>query len=142
MKGAFPGLSNATLPAGLVPEGLYLVQVRKASLRKSGEKPFLQVEFGVIEPLAVYDRIIRTRLYCTPRALWKLQWFLRDFDYGLQSAGKDEINDKDLLQLSGVIKVSYHDVNGRTWVNLDGFAPKSSWVSQVSLSRTSEQPPE
>jgi hypothetical protein len=133
MKREFPGLSNTSLPAGLVPEGLYLVQVRKASLRKSREKPFLQLEFGVIEPLAVRDRVIRTRLYCTPQALWKLQWFLREFDYGLKSTGENEIDDKSLLKLVGVIKVSHHDINGRTWVNLEGFSPASSWDSPVLI---------
>jgi hypothetical protein len=136
MKRVFPGLSNTSLPAGVVPEGLYLVQVRKASLRKSGDKPFLQLEFGVIEPPAVHDRVIRTRLYCTPQALWKLQWFLRDFDYGLKSAGDNEVDDKSLLKLVGVIKVSHHDVNGRTWVNLEGFSPASSWEPSVPLFKT------
>jgi len=45
------------------------------------------------------------RLYCTPRAMWKLSWFLRDFGYD-PMLGKSEIEDKALVDLWGVVKVS------------------------------------
>jgi len=34
------------------------------------------------------------RLYCTPRAMWKLSWFLRDFGYDAELLGKSEIDEK------------------------------------------------
>ncbi len=29
------------------------------------------------------------RLYCTPRAMWKLSWFLRDFGYDAELLGRE-----------------------------------------------------
>jgi hypothetical protein len=143
MKKAFPGLSNGSISSQLVPAGLYLARVRQSTLRSRGEKPYLQVELEVLEPTAVSGRTIRTRLYCTPKALWKVQWFLRDFGYAQAPLVADEaplvadeIDDKGLRNLSGVIKVSHHDINGRTWVNLDGFSPAASWKQSVWFSDT------
>ncbi len=67
------------------------------------------------------------RLYCTPRALWKLNWFLRDFGYDTELLGRDEIDEKSLVGLRGVVKISHAVVNGTSLLNLDGFAPASQW---------------
>ena len=34
------------------------------------------------------------RLYCTERALWKLNWFLRDFGYDLELLAQDQVDEK------------------------------------------------
>jgi len=51
-------------------------------------------------------------LYCTPKALWKLNWFLRDFGYDTELLGRDEVDEKALLGLRGVVRVSRRSVLG------------------------------
>jgi hypothetical protein len=62
-----------------------------------------------------------------PKALWKLNWFLRDFGYDTELLGRDEIDDKNLVGLTGVVKITRSVVNGTSLLNLDGFAPRSRW---------------
>ena len=66
-------------------------------------------------------------LYCTPKALWKLNWFLRDFGYDTELLSRDEIDDKNLMGLRGVVKINRAVVNGTSLLNFDGFAPASQW---------------
>jgi len=47
------------------------------------------------------------QLYCTPKALWKLNWFLRDFGYDTELLGRDELDDKNIVGLSGVVKITH-----------------------------------
>jgi len=77
------------------------------------------------------------RLYCTPRALWKLNWFLRDFGYDTELLGRDEIDEKSVIGLCGVIKISHVVVNGTSLLNLDGFAPAVQWQQLSSASPVS-----
>jgi len=60
--------------------------------------------------------------------LWKFSWFLRDFGYDAELFGREEIEDKALIGLSGVVKVSHAVVNGRSLLNLDAFAPAAAWA--------------
>ena len=53
------------------------------------------------------------RLYCTRRALWKLEWFLRDFGYDAELLDRDQVDEKALLGLRGVVRTSHTTVNGR-----------------------------
>jgi len=39
------------------------------------------------------------------------------------------VEEKGLIGLRGVVKLSHTVVNGRTLVNLDAFAPASAWES-------------
>ena len=51
--------------------------------------------------------------------MWKLSWFFRDFGYGAELLGKNEIDDKALVDLWGVVKVkSPFPASGR----LDGVS--------------------
>ena len=59
--------------------------------------------------------------------MWKLGWFLRDFLYDPESLTRDEIDEKALRGLIGVVKISHTVVNGASLVNFDGFAPASQW---------------
>jgi len=59
--------------------------------------------------------------------MWKLSWFLRDFGYGTELMNKDEIDDKALVGLQGIVKVSHAIVHGLSLLNLDGFAPAARW---------------
>jgi hypothetical protein len=57
--------------------------------------------------------------------LWKLGWFLRDFVYDPELFGREEIDEKALFGLRGIVKISHTTVNGTTLLNFDGFAPAS-----------------
>ena len=72
-------------------------------------------------------RTISGRLYSTPRALWKLSWFLRDFGYDTDLLGRDEVDEKALLGLRGIVRISHTVLNGRRFLNLERFAPAADW---------------
>lgn len=72
-------------------------------------------------------RRFTARLDTTAKALWKLNWFLRDFGYDAELLSRDEIDDKNLVGLRGVVKVSHAVVNGTSLPNLDAFAPQARW---------------
>jgi len=109
-----------------VPDGLFLVRVERAQYRWHAHKPYYFAGFAVLEPKPLAGRSIAGRIYCTPKAMWKLTWFLRDFGYDTELLGKDEIDDKALVGLRGVVKISHAFVHGIS-VNLEGFAPASQW---------------
>jgi len=113
--------------AGQVRDGLLLVRVERAQHRWDARKPFYLLRFSILEPKDLSGHSFAGRLYCTPRALWKLNWFLRDFGYDTDLLGRDEIDEKSLVGLRGVVKISHTVVNGTSLLNLDGFAPASQW---------------
>jgi hypothetical protein len=41
--------------------------------------------------------------------------------------GRDEVDEKALLGLRGVVRISHTTLNRRTFLNLSGFAPASEW---------------
>ncbi len=53
-------------------EGLFLVRVDRARYRWHPQKPFVDIRFVVLEPKPFETRALSGRLYCTERALWKL----------------------------------------------------------------------
>jgi hypothetical protein len=59
--------------------------------------------------------------------LWKLNWFLRDFGYDPDLLNQDQIDEKALLKLRGVVRTSYITLNGRSVQNLEAFAPEMEW---------------
>jgi hypothetical protein len=128
MKRRIEGLRDAD-PAGrvLLPDSLYLVRVARAQYRWHIEKPYYILRLIVVEPQHFLGRTITGRIYCTRRALWKLNWFLRDFGYDTDLLGQDEIDEKSLGGLQGVVKIGHVVVNDTTFVNLEGFAPVSQW---------------
>jgi hypothetical protein len=117
-----------------IPDGIFLVRVQKAEYRWHPQKPFYVLRLSVLEPMDLMARTISGRLYCTPKALWKLGWFLRDFLYDPDLLGREEIDEKAVLGLRGVVKVSHTTLNGRSWLNFDGFAPASQWEDLSSTS--------
>jgi len=52
---------------------------------------------------------------------------LRDFGYDTDLLGQDEIDEKSLVGLRGVVKIGHVVVNGPSFVNLEGFASASQW---------------
>ena len=128
MKRLIAGLNQASgTSEESIPDGLYLVRVHHAQYRWHATKPFYALRFGVLAPKNYVGCAITARLYCTPKALWKPNWFLRDFGYDPELLARDEIEDKHLVGLSGVVKISHTVVNGASLLNLDGFAPASQW---------------
>jgi len=128
MTRRFQGLNQtAKTSATELPDGLYLVRVGKAQYRWHASKPFYLLRLVVLEPQAFAGQFISGRLYCTAKALWKLGWFLRDFAYDADLLGHDEVDEKAMLGLRGVVKISHTVVNGACLLNFDGFAPASQW---------------
>jgi hypothetical protein len=128
MRRRIQGLSDADQSAtSQVRDGLLFVRVERAQHRWDARKPFYLLRFSILEPKELTGHSVAGRLYCTPRALWKLNWFLRDFGYDTELLGRDEIDEKSLVGLRGVIKTSHTVVNGTSLIGLGGFAPAVEW---------------
>jgi hypothetical protein len=127
MKRHIPGLHSRQQDPESLLEGLFLVRVDTASYRWHPQKPFLSVRFVVLEPEPFAGRSLSGRLYCTERALWKLNWFLRDFGYDPDLLSQDQVDEKALLKLRGVVRTSHVTLNGRSFQNLEAFAPAAEW---------------
>ena len=128
MRRYFESLRPADRSAiDLVPDGLFLVRVDRAQYRWHTHKPYYLIRFAVLEPTHLAGCLVTGRLYCTVRAMWKLSWFLRDFGYDSELLGKDEIDDKALVGLRGVVKISHAIVHGISVLNFDSFAPAARW---------------
>ena len=110
-----------------VPEGIYMLVVRRASYRWHPQKPFYSLRFEILQPEDLAGRTFPGRLYCSPRALWKLAWFLRDFGYDPDLLDQDQLDEEALVGLSGVARITYTAINGRSFLNLDAFAPANRW---------------
>ncbi len=128
MKRYVAGLSQASAsPVEGLPDGLFLVRIERAQYRWHAQKPYFAVVFSVFEPKAFAGNRFSSRLYCTPKALWKLNWFLREFGYDSELLERNEIDDRNLVGLSGVVKISHAIINGSSLLNLDAFAPANQW---------------
>jgi len=128
MKRRIQGLRDtARASSDEIPDGLFLVRVDKAQYRWHVQKPFYLLRLSVLEPSEYSGCTITGRLYCTPKALWKLGWFLRDFVYDPDLLAQDEVDEKALFGLRGIVKISHTTVNGTSLLNFDGFAPASQW---------------
>jgi len=128
MKRQVPGLADTACASHPeVPDGVYLVRIDGAQYRWQAQKRFYVLRLSILEPKPFAGRSIGGRLYCTPKAMWKLGWFLRDFLYDPELLSQDEVDERALRGLVGVVKISHTVVNGISLVNLDGFAPASQW---------------
>jgi hypothetical protein len=127
MKRQFPGLHLESQNGDGLLEGLFLVRVDQAFYRWHPQKPFFALRFAVLEPVSLAGNVISGRLYGTPKALWKLNWFLRDFDYDRDLFARDEVDEKALTGLTGVIRTSRTTRQGRSFLNLESFAPAGEW---------------
>ncbi len=128
MRRYFESLRPADLSAlASVPDGLFLVRVDRAQYRWHKQKPYYEIRFAVLKPKHVVGCFLTGCLYCTPRAMWKLSWFLRDFGYDPERLARNEIEDNALVDLWGMVKVSQVTVHGMSLLNFDGFAPADRW---------------
>ncbi len=127
MKRHIPGLHQQAQNSNDLLEGVFLVRVERAFYRYHPQKPFFTLRLAILEPKQFAGKTIPGRLYSTPKALWKLNWFLREFGYDGELLERDEVDEKALLGLRGIVKVSHTSVNGRSFLNLDGFASAGEW---------------
>jgi hypothetical protein len=128
VKRYIAGLNRATTQAeeGL-PDGVFLARVERLQYRWHKYKPHYVVLFSVVEPKSCSGNRFGAYLDCSPRALWRLNWFLRDFGYDEELLSRNEIDDRHLVGLRGVVKVRRQVVNGTSLLLLDGFAPQQEW---------------
>jgi hypothetical protein len=127
----FPGLYGSRSNRIYPPDGAYLVRVTAARHAYSNRKPYLSVEMQILEPLDTVGGTIPGRIYCTPKTLWKLAWFLKDFGYESRYSDEDEIDTDDLVGCEGVVRISQTTIHGTTYLNLDAFAPAQTWDRTV-----------
>ena len=95
-----------------IPDRVFLVRVQRAQFSRQAQKPYYTLALAIMEPDRFAGQVLSGRLYCTPKALWKLNWFLRDFGYDTELLGRDEIDEKQLVGLRGVVKISHIVFNG------------------------------
>lgn len=128
MKRQITGLHAADRSAAdKIPDGIFLVRVQRTQFRRQAQRPYYTLTLAILEPVRFAGRIILSRLYCSPKALWKLNWFLRDFGYDTEMLGRDEVDENQLIGLKGVAKISHIVFNGASLIRLDGFASASRW---------------
>lgn len=128
MKRQITGLHAADRSAAdQIPDGIFLVRVQKAHFRRQAQKPYYTLTLAIVEPQRFRNEVISSRLYCNPKALWKLNWFLRDFGYDADLLGRDEVDERQLVGLQGVVKISHFVFNGASLLRFDGFASAGRW---------------
>ncbi len=127
MKGHFPGLTQAGRNDDAFPDGDYLVQVMRIEYHWHHLNPFYSLHLQVLAPECHRSRDIEGRPYCTVKALWMLNWFLTDFGYDPGLIDGDEIDEKGVIGLKGVLRLSHGVVNGGSSLYLQAFAPADRW---------------
>jgi hypothetical protein len=140
VKRRVPGLAETARDSRPeIPDGIFLVRVDGAQFRWHAHKPFYVLRLSIVEPSALAGQPIVGRLYCTQKATWKLGWFLRDFLYDPELLAHEQVDEKALPGLRGVVKISHTVINGILLINLDGFAPASQW-EELSVATVSSAP--
>ena len=128
MKRQITGLHAADrCAADQIPDGVFLVKVQRAKFQRQAQKPYYTLTLTVLEPGRFAEHVVSSRLYCSPKALWKLNWFLRDFGYDTELLGRDEVDESQVVGLKGVVKISHIVVNSTSLIRLDGFASAGRW---------------
>lgn len=141
MKRYLSGLNQASAGAGdSLIDGLLLVRIERIQYRWQRQKSFYAIQFSVLEPSTAAGNRFAARFSCSSKNLWKLNWFLRDFGYDSKLLERNEIDDKSLVGLCGVVKISHSVINGTTVLNLDGFAPASRWPKLSDVTETPISP--
>src|SRR3954464_3765967 len=124
MKRFVPGVGTANESIeNRIADGLFLGRVERAQYRGRRQKPYYLLLFKLVEPKSLACQRFSARLYCTSKALWKFNWFLRDFGYDPELLERDEIDEKHLIGLTGVVKTTRAVLNGTCVLALEGFAP-------------------
>ena len=136
MKRQLTGLNAANhYLTGQIPDGIYLVSVRKTRFHRQARKPYYTLDVVITEPVRFVDRVMSSRIYCNQRALWKINWLLRDFAYDPDLLERDEIDEKRLIGLRGVVKVRAESfpMERRFFGLMDLLQPKSGKNSRQPI---------
>ncbi len=115
---------------------------QRVQFRRQAQKPYYTLTLAILEPNRFSRHILSSRLYCSPKALWKLNWFLRDFGYDIELLGRDEVDETQLVGLKGVVKISQIVFSGASLLRLDGFAPAGRWEELSPSNLDSQRWPE
>jgi len=126
MKRQISGLSKIDVGPE-IPSGSYLVRIQHARYCWHRQKPAYELQFCILEPESLKGGAITGCLECKSKALWKLAWMLRDFRYSHELLERDELDDRALIGLEGIMRISHEVINGRSVTRLDGFAPAADW---------------
>ena len=126
MRTHIQGLNQTSERKPLV-EGVYKARVVRFEPAGHAAKPCRAATFLILEPAPFTGRHVKTRLYCHERALWKLRWFLSDFGYDPELLASEELDDRRVVGLEGVIRLSYWGSNGQRRLDVQGFAPAERW---------------
>ena len=126
MRTHIQGLNQTSERKPLV-EGVYKARVVRFEPAGHAAKPCRAATFLILEPAAFTGRHVKTRLYCHERALWKLRWFLSDFGYDPELLASEELDDRRVVGLEGVIRLSYWGSNGQRRLDVQGFATAERW---------------
>jgi len=128
MKRQITGLHAADCRApDQIPDGVFLVRVHRVQFHRQAQKRYYTLALVILEPSRFAGNVLSSRLYCSPKALWKLNWFLRDFGYDADMLGRDEVDETQLVGLNGIVKISHIVFNGAPLIRLDGFASAARW---------------
>jgi len=127
MRIKIQGLNHTRERLPLV-EGLYRARVVRFEPAGHAAKPCRAASFLILEPASYMGRHVRTRLYCHDRALWKLRWFLSDFGYDAELLAAEELDDRRVVGLEGVIRLGYWGTDGSRRLDVEGFAPSERWA--------------
>ena len=128
MRRQIAGLSAADRSVvDRTPDGVFLVRVQRVQFRRYAPKPYYTVAVVVVEPRRFAGTVLSSRIYCNPKTLWKFAWFLRDFGYDAELLDRDEVDERQLVGLQGVVKVSHVVYDGIPLVRFDGFAASCAW---------------
>ena len=126
MRIRIQGLNHPSEKTPLV-EGLYRARVVRFEPAGHAPNPCRAATFLILEPPGFAGRHVRTRLYCHERAIWKLRWFLSDFRYDPELMAAEELDDRRVVGLEGVIRLAYWGADGRKRLDVQGFAPSERW---------------
>jgi hypothetical protein len=140
VKRHIPGLHREARNGPDPLEGVFLVRVDRAFYRWHPTRPFYLVHLSILDPKEHCGHSLTGRIYCTPKALLRLNWFLRDFNYNTDLLNRDELDEKALIGLQGIVRVSHTVLNGHCFLNFDGFAPAADWEEFAPATSRGVQP--
>jgi hypothetical protein len=137
MRTRIQGLSQESEKVLLV-EGVYRARVVGCRPAGHSAEPCRAVTFRILDPAPYAGHYVRTRLYCHDRTLWKLRWFLSDFDYDPELLAADILDDRHVVGLEGIIRLAYWGTYGRFRLDVEGFSRADRWPE---ISHGSTHPP-
>src|SRR5881394_911319 len=116
-----------------IPDGVFLVRVQRVRFQGQAQKPYYTLTLAILEPSRFASQVISSRLYCSPKALWKLNWFLRDFGYDTELLDRDEVDEIRLAGLRGVVKISQYLTCPRRYRHryIDGWKEKDTRAAML-----------